>query len=110
SQIATGFRVPELRSLYPADFKLKSEVPHVTLVPEIAKKRIGTQQPTEAQTAAVMSLRLKGKPTKQPLSGPDYGPRSGQNAPTDLSTTRVQHRVSGGALDFRSLPGTFVTS
>lgn len=108
--LATGFRASELASLYPAAFKLKGKLPHISLAAPDAKNRKAAEQPLRPEFAAELATWLKGRAASEPVWPGNWYRKAAEMLRSDLLAAGVPYEVGGRVLDYHGLRVTFITS
>ena len=104
----TGFRVNELRSLTPANFRLKGDRPCVVLKAGDAKDRRKVEQPISAELAADLLPWLAGKPSGRPVLPLHH--ETAKMIRRDLEAAGIAYETEDGFADFHSLRASYVSA
>jgi integrase len=105
----TGFRAKELRSLVPASFDLRSQVPTVTVAAPYSKHRRPDVQILRGDLADVMRLYLAGKPADQPLWPGTWWKDVAEMLRLDLEAAGIPYEDAAGVFDFHGTRHKFIS-
>ena len=108
--LATGFRVSELASLTPQDFRLDGEHPCVCLAASASKNRKPAVQPLPTSLAESFRPWLESLPPKKPIFPTLPTGHAARMMKKDLKAAGIPYETDSGIVDFHSLRGAFISN
>ena len=107
--LGTGFRREELRSLFPASFRLDSSPPTIICEATYTKNGRRAEQPISETLAAVLRPYLETKPPGRVVFAALPLTRTAAMLRHDLAAAGIAYETDSGVLDFHALRAAYVS-
>ncbi len=104
----TGFRVSELRSLTPENFRLEGGMPTISLGASATKNRRSAEQPIAKSLAEELIEWLADKPAGKPVLPLHH--ETAKAIRRDLEAAGIPYETDEGVFDFHALRAFYITT